>query len=707
MSLMKSVFQNEGLLLLRNKFLAIPLLFNVLCWGYIIISYEIQPIHFEERAAAFYQGFIWLLFLNLLFVGLLAVYMASKDRESEFEQLIITYNVKNTEWIIGKWMITQLYGLCITIITIVVQAIWFIRASMTLGDWFKNIVYVFIQMEGAFILLISIGFLFAILIKSLLAYLVIPAFLVMNLFLPFDYTGKAARWDNPMFHLFTPFDFMFVGSPYDGIWGIHHVFKKTILHQIAVGLLGIVILIVALLLFRRNRRSNQEKKLIPILIVIFLIPTILLSGMRINEYERALHQYITTGQRYVESFEGSGATAYYKWKNSFYEVHKDDKPYEFTIEKTNLRMKFQIDDKVTIQSNLTIKNNGNKAVNDVFLTLYHGLSIRKCTSEKSVTCSRDGDFINLHFEKTIKPNETFDLNLHYKGEILQYRDDGYLEQAFIKKERVYLPKEAGWYPLIGKRPLVISRENNNFYTQFELRNARLVEDFPTEFTVHITRKNRKVPLALTIPEVSEDTFKGTSQYGLSLIGGNFKEYNVRGIRVITHPEVLDGAKNLIERYQKAWSFVENWLGVQMSPSVIYILNDNYFYQINDSANYDYFVMRSKYVDDMEIGYELMNGLTREEPFNHNQDFHILSDVMVWMILNHLEEQVSFEEWSKSNSLGEGKSRTLVKLLQRYKNKGSEPFKDVLKYLFDYWIGLENKQEFDMEAAIKQYEGDSK
>ena len=33
------------------------------------------------------------------------------------------------------------------------------------------------------------------------------------------------------------------------------------------------------------------------------------------------------------------------------------------------------------------------------------------------------------------------------GNILQYRDDGYVEQSFIENNRVYLPKEAGWYPL--------------------------------------------------------------------------------------------------------------------------------------------------------------------------------------------------------------------------------------------------------------------
>ena len=123
MNMLKIIFRTEFLLLFRNKFFAIPLIINVLCWGYIVISYEIQSIHFEERAAAFYNGFIWMMLLNLLIVGLLAVYMAGKDRESEFEHLVVTYQVKNVEWMIGKWLVAQLYGLCITLITLLVQAV--------------------------------------------------------------------------------------------------------------------------------------------------------------------------------------------------------------------------------------------------------------------------------------------------------------------------------------------------------------------------------------------------------------------------------------------------------------------------------------------------------------------------------------------------------------------------------------------------------
>lgn len=704
MSVMKSVFQNEWLLLLRNKFLAVPVLANILYWGYVIIAYEIQPIHYEERAAVFYQSFIWLLLLNLFIIGLFAVYMASKDRDSYFEQLVVTYEVKNGEWIVGKWLITQLYGICITMITVVVQALWFIVTPTPIGDWFKNIFYVFMQMEGAFFLLISIGFLFAHLIKSMLAYLAIPAILVLSLFLPFDYAGTAESWDNPKFHLLTPFDFMFVETPYDGIWGIYHLFKNAMLHQSAIILLSVVVIGLALLFFQRKRRSHKEKKLIPILITIFLIPTAVLSGARFMQYDQALHQYIATGKKYAESFDGEGD--YNEWMNSFYEEHKDDQPYEFSMEKTNISVELQAEDYINVQSNLKIKHNGNESIDEVFLTLYHGLNIKECTSERTVSCLRSGDFIKLHLEQPMKPNDTLHLSLQYEGNVLQYREDGYVEQAFIKNDRVYLPKEAGWYPLIGKRNLVIAREHDNLYAGFELRNARLVEDFPTEFTVNM-KQDQKLPLALTIPEISKGTFQGNSQYGLSLIGGKFKEDKVGEIRVVAHPESVNGMKEVIGRYQQSWSFIEDWLEVQMSPSVIYILSDNYYYLTRDGVNHDFFVMRNEYVDDVEIAHELLNELTRENPFDGTQDFSVFYDALVWILLDNLHEQDGFLEWYKTNVSDEGEILTRVKLLQDYAEKGTEPFKAVLQYLFNYWAGLDHKQEFDLEAALKQYEGKSK
>ena len=84
-----------------------------------------------------------MIMLNLLIIGLLAVYMAGKDRESEFEHLVATYQVKNVEWIMGKWLVTQLYGLFITFTTLLIQACWFISGKMGFIDVVKNVSFVF------------------------------------------------------------------------------------------------------------------------------------------------------------------------------------------------------------------------------------------------------------------------------------------------------------------------------------------------------------------------------------------------------------------------------------------------------------------------------------------------------------------------------------------------------------------------------------
>ena len=425
--------------------------------------------------------------------------MAGKDRESEFEHLVATYRVKNFEWIIGKWLVTQLYGLSITLITLFIQAGWFVSGKMGFGDVVKNLFYVFVQMEGAFFLLISLGFLFGILMKNMFAYLSIPAILVLSLGFLLIILGVAYTFDNPRFHLLTPFDYMFIESPYEGIWGIDRVFGSTILHQVIVLFLGIILILLTLLFFRSNRRIQKEKKVVPILIIILVIPTLLLGGIRYGQYNQALEQFITTGQQYTKEFEGEEED-YWKWENSYYDAYLDHTKYEFSMERADLAVQLQPDNQINVTSNLTIKHNGDEPTNEVHLTLYHELKVSECSSESKVTCSREGDLVTVHFEEMIEPGEAFELSLNYQGNILQYREEGYVEHSFIQNNRVYLPKEAGWYPLIGERQLVIAHEHDKRFVKFEQRNGRLVEDFPTEFTVEIINENNEIPLALTIPK---------------------------------------------------------------------------------------------------------------------------------------------------------------------------------------------------------------
>ena len=99
---------------------------------------------------------------------------------------------------------------------------------------------------------------------------------------------------------------MFIGSPYEGIWGIDRVFGSAIVHQSAVLLLGIVILLVALLFFRSEPQSTKgEKDCSYFNCYIYHSDTILVGGIRYTQYNEALEQFITTTQLYVKEYEGS------------------------------------------------------------------------------------------------------------------------------------------------------------------------------------------------------------------------------------------------------------------------------------------------------------------------------------------------------------------------------------------------------------------
>lgn len=715
MNMTKLIFRYDLLQLSRNKFLAIPVLINLLCWGYIIISYEIQPIHYKERAAAFYEGFMWMLLLNLLMIGLFAVYMADKDRENKFESLIVTYQVKNTEWIIGKWLVTQLYAFGITVITLLVQISWLLLGKISFEELVKNVLYVFVQMEGGFFFLISFGFLFSILVKNMFAYIFIPAVLVLTLGLPFDYTGVALTFDNPRLHLLTPFDYMFIQSPYESIWGIDRVFSTTILHQFIVLLLGGIFILVTILLFRSYRRIQGEKRIIPVLIAILLIPTIILSGTRYMQYNQAFKQYVTTGEHYVTGFEGRDdkALAEWEWENSYYDTYLDNNKYEFSVEQMDLSVSLKTDNSIKANSQLTIKHNGDTPIKDIYLTLHQALNVTECSSSSGITCSREKDFVIVHFDQMINPDEEFNLKLKYQGTIQQYRDEGYVEHAFIQKNRVYLPKEAGWYPLIGKRQLVIAREHNNNYVQFELRNARLVEDYPTEFTVEISLENSKIPLALTIPEEETGIYRGTSSYGLSLVGGNLEEVLIDKTRLVGHPEILKAAKNTIGEYQKGWDFMEDWLEIPMTPSVIFILNDDHYYLTRSTPSQEFliwypealeYVDRLEYRNDSIIADEIVRYVMDEYQSWDNDDINTLSLAMRWSIISHLHTKVGLKDWYVSSWGIPSEVPESIDILNGYEEKSKDELNAVVKFLYTQYKQLDDKSAFDMKAALQEYEG---
>lgn len=707
MSMIKLVYRNEMRLLCRNPYLALPLAIQLICWGYVVYMYESQPVHYEEIAAVFYGNFQWILMVNLLVVGLFAVYMAGKDRESEFEYLAVTYKVKNTAWIAGKWLAAQTYGFGLTAMTLLVQGIWFLSGSMGAEERLQNLMYVFVQVEGAYFLLVSIGFLFGIWMKNTLSYICIPALLGAVFLLQANSYGFA--YVNPRLNLATPYDSMYIATPYQSIWGINGVFDGAMLHQLAVFLLGVIVILAALLLFHPHRRLKIEKRISMTLPVILVIPAVVISGIRYSQYDSALEQYIETGEQYLFA---SREEEFAFLRTST----QGERPnYPFAIDRTDLNVLFPSDNRIEADSRLSIAYNGDVPVNDVSLTLHHRLAVTECSGSVEMTCSREKDFIRIRFPNGIQPNERFDLNLNYEGDMKQYRSDGLLAHSFIESGRVYLPKEAGWYPLIGERALAGSvRGMDPTYVQFELKNGGLVEDSPTAFTVTIKGQEDGVPMALTIPREPDGSYKGTSRYGLSLVGGNLQEVTVDQTRVVGHPEVLAGARKTTEMYLKYWDYIEEWLGVGMAPKVIYILGSDHskmaqFTPSLEFAAWDFYDI--KYADPSVMVYALATDLIHDNP-SLGEDVHILQSAITWGLMKHFQLDKGFDRFGdwyafdwRSQLPAEAANR--IEMLNRFEENGGEQFLKAVNYVFSQYDGLKDKAEFNLETALKSYEGEAK
>src|SRR5690625_3688911 len=89
MKQLKNNFKYEWLLLIRNKFLTIPFVIHIIFWAYVFYEKNLlgDEITVENQ---FYKYFLWFLLLNLFIIGIVAVYIVNRDRDSKFEQLAMT-----------------------------------------------------------------------------------------------------------------------------------------------------------------------------------------------------------------------------------------------------------------------------------------------------------------------------------------------------------------------------------------------------------------------------------------------------------------------------------------------------------------------------------------------------------------------------------------------------------------------------------------
>lgn len=725
MKQLKNNFQYEWLLLIRNKFLAIPFVINIIAWGYVLYKKNLlgAGITVENQ---FYTYFIWILLLNLFIIGIIAVYIVNRDRDSKFEQLAMTYQVKNWQWLTSKWLIAQIYGLILTVLTVLIQVIWFFTTSMTAAEVLKQSIYIFAQMGGAFLIIVSFGFLCAVLIPNIFSYLAIPALIIVSVFFPFDYAGLALAYDNPRFHLLTPFDFMFVKTPYEGIWGIERVFNSTLIHQTAVFVIAILIFAFILFIFKRNRRSKEEKQLLLILLSITMAVAIVISFIRFTDYNQGFEQYVKTGNYYIDTllsdYKRGTEEEYYEGINKYYAEMQDDEHYDFSIETSDLDILLKEGHQLEATNQLTIKNNGEEAADEVFLTLNHQLDITACHSERELSCSADGDFITLTLAEPIQPNETFEMKLTYGGKILQYFDEGSGESAFIDKRRVFLPKSAGWYPLIGKRALFQVLEDEQLYVKFRIRNTRLVEDFPTQFNVSLQSEGVEVPLMMSIPKTENGKFTGITKHGLELIGGNMVEREAAGIRVISHPQLQESVSSIINKYHQAWKGLNYWFDLDLMPETIVVLPNTQYYEQTQNMTEDFYLLNEDTVYGEGVEEYIVNdlylqvlrsGIPHSETFSdggstEEADFYdriIFDELFHWSIYYQMQKE-SFTKYKTDQDWGPEYDQKIERIKEMEK-QGDEYVLAFTRYLYDASNELGNSKEFNIESLADAFEKEMK
>ena len=76
------------------------------------------------------------------------------------------------------------------------------------------------------------------------------------------------------------------------------------------------------------------------------------------------------------------------------------------------------------------------------------------------------------------------------------------------------------------------------------------------------------------------------------------------------------------------------------------------------------------------------------------DVNLLNYAMEWSILSHYQDQVGgFKEWYFSHWWLRGRKLNSINMLNRYEEKGIEKFNDAVKFLYNQYNRIEDKQEF--------------
>jgi hypothetical protein len=704
------VVRHEGILLRRNKGAWLFALLYALAGVWFCVYNLMQG---EPWMANFYATLFELNVSGPLLLGMsmLGVYLAQKDRARDFESLLLVWQVKNSQWLLGKWLLLQLYGACFTVYTLLVMTVWFVIGHTPPSQWAPQAAYVLVMIGGAVLFATSFGFWIGTTLRSRLSYLLPVMLWGVLYFIQQDMRGSSQL--SPYWHLVYPYNTDFYFTPYGGIFELSGVWTNTLLHQGAVILFALGLTAVALATFRPKRQERRERVGSWSVLAAALVPTILLGGLNYAAFDEKLNGFIHFAkQRMMQEKE----------QGDFYDWKLDVVTTDYTMDATDLDVQVRPDDQIQVKGVLKATNRSEKPSSALDLTLFSELQVRSLTDESGhpIPYERDVDHLHLTLPKSVAPGQAVTLNIAYDGSVYQTSKDGLLESSFAQPGRLLLRKNNGWYPLIGVRDLAKTHEHNNRVLGFETRTVNVTERSPTDFTVRLHgAEGMGARQAMSIPATGDGTFAGRTT-DLTLVGGQIEERNVEGIRVLAHPDVMEAAEPVVKERLRGWTYLQKWLQEDQIPQTVLIVSDTMDDPMMSDPQVKVWAPRLlKLVAPGRINYAYTSDLPLEYRFTFadTPNLNLLRSAMRWNVfqefdqtfgrtfedevrhqLDFLSDSATPEEVRKNEQAKESSRR-----LAAYDAKGHKEFEALTRYLYQQYKKARSPEEFSLADALDQYE----
>ncbi|GAA0784283.1 hypothetical protein [Hathewaya limosa] len=482
----------------------------IYCWYVYVTSiffeYEIWDV---LRASSFVPMVLMLLFMVLGF------YLAKEEQQ---------YNLDEVFFSIYRGKIIKLIGKLLTLLSLILSVIFFCMISIFICSAIKgapsifykqSIMYFIIYYLLSLFIEAIIGMIIGYIVKSKISYLLM--LIIWFTSIPLNGYIFKSIVDIVSLDLRAVQYFLNLGQ-YDINSGINIMTGMPIqgfnlVQRVLIFMVGLSILLIINLI--NSKKSSIAIVLITIGIV---VPTF-------NIYKRNL----PTVKSLIYFGDGEKKDViYYSLNKQF-----SENTVKFDIKKCNIILREDKTEEFETKMYIMPREN----LKSLQFSLYNGFNIKKVLDDtnKALTFKRDGDFITVLLDKSLKKGESKEITFIYDNESSPLFS--------VNKDMIILPNYFNYYPSNIIAPSMTDFNNSGLFTN-DL-------SYKADFTVNI-EGNKKV--YSNLESVGSNQFKGTNCKGVTLYRGMITEDKYKNI-TYCYPSIQENsrenAKKFIDKYDNS------------------------------------------------------------------------------------------------------------------------------------------------------------